>query len=89
MRSRERLWHVYLLECADKSIYCGISNNLARRLREHNGELGGGARYTRARRPVVLRACLPCRDRRAATRMEALIKSLPANKKMAFFEGSR
>lgn len=83
------LWHVYLLECADKSLYCGITNNLPRRMREHNGDGGKGARYTRSRRPAVLRACLPCRDRSAASRMEALIKALPTDKKLAFFWGVR
>lgn len=79
------LWHVYLLECAGGSLYCGVTNDLERRLKEHNGILPGGARYTRARGPALLRACLPCRDRRAAARLEARVKALPRNKKMAFF----
>lgn len=44
---KDHIWHVYLLICADASLYCGISCDVARRLRQHNGELAGGARYTR------------------------------------------
>lgn len=54
-------------------------------MREHNGERKGGARYTSTRRPAILRACLPCRNRSAAARLEARIKTLPSAKKLAFF----
>lgn len=78
------LWHVYLLECADGSLYCGVTNNLVRRLRQHNGETYGGARYTYTRRPIILRGCMPCHDRSSASRMEARIKHLSKEKKLAF-----
>ena len=45
-------WWVYLVQCSDQSLYVGITTDLNRRLQEHNGETRGGARYTRARRPV-------------------------------------
>ena len=41
---KERIWHVYLLRCADGSLYCGVSTDVERRIRPHNGELTGGAR---------------------------------------------
>ena len=41
-------WHVYLLECADGTLYCGVTTDLARRLAQHNGLAPGGARYTSA-----------------------------------------
>ena len=44
--------YVYLVRCADGSLYCGWTNDLERRVRTHNA--GQGARYTRARRPVKL-----------------------------------
>ena len=47
-------WYVYLVKCADDTLYTGVTNDLARRLRQHNGQLAGGARYTASRRPVVL-----------------------------------
>ncbi len=79
------LWHVYLLESSNGNFYCGITNNLFRRLREHNGVLKGGAKYTRQGRPFILRACLPCRDRSSAQKLEARIKTMPKSGKMVFF----
>lgn len=79
------LWHVYLLECADGTYYCGITTDLERRLAQHNGLRAGGARYTRTRRPVILRASLTCPDRSGACRVEHFVQSLPRRKKLAFF----
>lgn len=87
MNKINELWHVYLLECRDGSFYCGITNNLQRRLQEHNGLCAGGAHYTSTRRPNVMRACLPCYNRPAAARMEAKIKKLPKKQKLSFFWG--
>ncbi len=79
-------WMVYLLECADGSYYCGICTDLQRRIAEHNGELPGGARYTRARRPVRLLAAAGCADRAAASRAEYRIKRLKKGQKLAYLE---
>ena len=49
----DKTWNVYLLQCRDKSIYCGIARDLSRRVREHNNSKKG-AKYTRCRRPVKL-----------------------------------
>ena len=76
-------WYVYLLECADGTLYCGVTTDLERRLAEHNGSAAGGARYTRGRRPVRLAACAPCPDRAAACRLEDRIKRLPRRQKLA------
>lgn len=76
-------WWVYLLRCADDTFYVGIARDLRARLREHNGELRGGARYTRGRRPVALHAAYPCADRRTATRLEWRVKRLPRTTKAA------
>lgn len=78
-------WYVYLLECADGTYYCGITTNPERRLAQHNGLRPGGARYTRSRRPVRLRACRVCADRSQAGRLERHVQSLPRGKKIAFF----
>ena len=80
----DRTWYVYLLLCADGSLYCGVSTDVERRVRQHNGELSGGARCTRARRPVRLAACAPCADQGTALRLEREIKKLPREKKLAF-----
>lgn len=85
---RAMSWHVYLVNCADGTLYCGITNDLARRLAEHNGEAAGaGARYTAARRPVRLAASAPCADKPAALRLELAVKKLPKARKLAFLLG--
>ena len=77
-------WHVYLVQCADGTLYCGIAKDLARRLSEHNGVLPGGARYTRGRRPVVLLASKTCSGKGEALKLERVIKSRPRAKKLSF-----
>jgi putative endonuclease len=72
---------VYLLRCADDSLYCGWTNDVQRRLAVHAA--GRGARYTRARLPVALALALPMPDERAARREEARIKRLPRAQKLA------
>jgi len=79
-------WWVYLLECADGTLYTGIACDLERRLQQHNGALPGGPRYTRGRRPVRLHWCEPAADRGAALRREARIKRLPRPAKLALAE---
>ena len=73
-------WVCYLLECADGTLYTGISNDLPRRLGQH--ARGVASKYTRARRPVVLRWSEGQRDRSAALRREAEIKGLPRAAKL-------
>jgi putative endonuclease len=68
------MWQVYLVECADKTLYCGVSADLDRRLRQHAGRIAGGARYTRGRGPVRLVAAVSRPDRTSALRLEAAVK---------------
>lgn len=75
-------WYVYLLRCADGSLYAGVATNLERRLKQHNGELAGGARYTRGRRPVQLVWQDSCDSRSSAQGREAEIKGLSRRQKM-------
>ena len=72
---------LYILECADGTLYTGIAAHVARRLAQHNGEKPGGARYTAGRRPVrlVYEAQFPSRS--AAVREEARIKRLTRREK--------
>ncbi len=72
---------VYLLRCADGSLYTGWSSDLERRLRSHRD--GRASRYTASRRPIELALALPMPDRRAAMREEARIKSLDRAAKLA------
>ncbi len=45
-------WYVYILQCSDATLYTGITQDVTRRLTQHNGAIKGGAKYTRNRRPV-------------------------------------
>jgi len=47
-------YFVYIIKCADGTLYTGITTDVTRRLRQHNGELVGGAKYTAMRKPVAL-----------------------------------
>ena len=69
-------WWVYVLECADGTLYTGVARDLERRLAQHNGERQGGPRYTRGRRPVRLLWSDVAADRSAAQVREAAIKKL-------------
>ena len=68
-----------MLECADKSLYTGITTNLERRLAEHAA--GKGAKYTRGRGPFRLVYSETCTDRAEATRRETAIKLMNKAKK--------
>lgn len=76
---------VYLLRCADGSLYCGWTVDVERRLAAH--QAGTASRYTRSRRPVALARSLPMADRTAARREEARIKALPRTAKLALIAG--
>ena len=70
-------WQVYLLKCADGTLYTGVAADLERRLLQHNGQLAGGPKYTRGRRPVQLLWCAAAANRSEAQQREAAIKKLP------------
>ena len=72
--------YVYLLRCADDSLYCGWTTDLPRRLAAH--QAGTGSRYTRSRLPVELASVFEVADRSAALREEARIKRLPRAAKL-------
>jgi putative endonuclease len=79
-------WHVYILRCADGSLYTGVARDLQRRVLQHNGELAGGSRYTRGRRPVELLWSDAEVDRSAAQRREASIKKLSRDQKLRLLQ---
>ena len=80
---------MYILECEDGTLYTGIARDLARRLRPHNGELAGGPRYTRGRRPVRLLWSDTVVDRSLAQRREAAIKNLSRDAKLQLIAAQR
>jgi len=74
-------WHCYLLQCADGTLYCGITNDIDKRIAAHN--TGDGAKYTRSRLPVKLAYSEACADRSVASKRERAIKTLPRTAKLA------
>lgn len=80
-------WYVYMLRCADDSLYTGITTDLQRRVAEHNGEVKtAGAKFTRSRKPVTLIYQETLDSRSTATRRELEIKSLNRQQKLALIE---
>ncbi|MBM3381098.1 MAG: GIY-YIG nuclease family protein [Betaproteobacteria bacterium] len=76
-------WYLYLLECGDGSLYCGIAKNVERRVAEH--ACGKGARYTRGRGPfrIVWQTSEPL-TRSAALKLELKIKAMSREQKLTF-----
>ncbi len=75
-------WSVYIIKCSDGSLYTGCTTDIERRLAEHNHG-AAGARYTRTRRPVTLVASISVANRSDAQSVEAAIKRLRRDKKVA------
>ncbi len=73
-------WQVYIVQCHDGTLYTGITNNVARRLREHNA--GTASKYTRGRRPVKLLAIWHCAGKPDALKMEYKLKALSRQDKL-------
>lgn len=74
-------YFVYILECADKSLYTGFTNDLTKRVKAHN-ESKTGARYTKARRPVVLKYAEEYKTAGEALSREAEIKQMTREEKL-------
>ena len=75
------MWYIYILECSDKTFYTGITNDLKRRLEEHNSSRLG-AKYTRGRRPVKLIYTKRVKERAKALQEEYRIKKLSRREKI-------
>jgi putative endonuclease len=75
------MYHLYVLKCADGTLYTGITTDPARRVREHNSS-SLGAKYTSGRRPVKLVYSKKFRSRAQASRAENRIKKLSKKKKL-------
>jgi putative endonuclease len=79
-------WFVYIVECSDGTLYCGITCDLERRVNEHNGLQPGGAKYTRSRRPVRLVSNATFQNRSEASKAEYKIKMTCKSKKISILE---
>jgi putative endonuclease len=79
-------WVCYLLRCADDTLYCGITNDMEKRLAAHNA--GNAAKYTRSRGPVVLAYLETCADRSVASKREMAIKKLSRPEKLSLIQAA-
>jgi putative endonuclease len=73
-------WKVYLVRCADNSLYCGITNDITGRIEKHNA--GKGAKYTKSRLPVELMTVSKGLSKSDALILEHYIKRRPAGEKI-------
>ena len=82
--SNEQVWTIYIVRCSDDSLYTGITNDLERRIQEHNdnSKNSKSAKYTRARQPVILAYQEKAQDRATASRREYQIKQLSRSEKL-------
>jgi putative endonuclease len=80
--SQGKLWYLYLIECADASIYTGITVDVAARFESHKS--GTGARYTRSHAPVRILGIETHPDRSAASKAEYRVKQLSAAEKRLY-----
>lgn len=80
------MWTVYIIRCADGSLYTGITKDVEMRLAQHNS--GRAAKYTRSRLPVELVYREDVADRATALKREHAIKQLPKEKKLQLFAGN-
>ncbi|MBN2121259.1 MAG: GIY-YIG nuclease family protein [Candidatus Omnitrophica bacterium] len=77
-------WYLYIIQCKDRTLYTGITNDLSRRIRDHNS--GNGCRYTKYRRPVKLIHSEEFPTKSAALKRESYIKGLTRAKKLKITE---
>lgn len=77
-------WHVYILRCADGTLYTGIAKDLEKRVAVHNS--GKGAKYTAARLPVKLAYSEKAKDRSDASKREYAVKKLSRTEKLALIK---
>jgi len=81
------MWYVYILRCADDTLYTGITTDVIKRVKVHND--GKGAKYTRVRRPVVLVAKFEAENRSKASKEEYRIKQLTRVQKLKLINENR
>lgn len=80
-------WHVYLIRCADNSLYTGIATDVQRRFAEHAAQGRLCARYLRGRAPLQLMYSFEVADRTTALRLEYRVKQLSKNEKLRLIQG--
>ena len=79
-----KVWYLYILECRDGTLYTGITDDIPRRLDQHNS--GKGAKYTRGRGPVILRYQEECGTRAEASRREYEVHHMTRQEKLKLID---
>lgn len=82
-------WHLYMIRCADDTLYTGITTNVLRRFGEHQAQGKLCARYLRGRAPLQLVFTCPAGDRRSASQLEYRLKQLSRADKLALIRGEK
>ncbi len=80
-------WFVYVARCSDGTLYCGVARNVEERIAKHDA--GKGARYTRGRGPLEVKAVQKCKSHGDALRLELAVKRLPREAKEALIDVRR
>ncbi len=76
------MYYTYILKCSDSTLYTGITTDIERRLKEHNGTMAWGAKYTKIRQPVELLYHEEYSNRSEASKRESEIKKMTREKKL-------
>jgi putative endonuclease len=85
-KKKESEYTVYILRCSDNTFYTGITTNIKRRIRQHDGEIKGGATYTKGRSPVKVIYVEKNLTKSEALKKEILIKKLSRKQKQNFIK---
>ena len=80
MKDLNNMWFVYIIRCKDDKLYTGMTNDIERRIAEHNS--GHGGRFTRFRKPVTLVYYCKVNSRSDALKREIAIKKLERSEKL-------
>jgi len=84
--SSAKVWWVYIIQTERGTLYTGITTDLARRFRQHAGEISGGAKYFSVSDPAKILFKKKCKDRSSASKLEAAIKKLSRSEKLKLIE---
>jgi putative endonuclease len=82
------MWSIYIIRCGDRSLYTGISNNVAKRFAIHQSGSSQAAKYTRTRHPLQLVFTAEIGSKSAASRLEYYVKQLPKSTKESLVAGT-
>ena len=83
------MFYFYILRCADNTLYCGQTNNLERRIREHNFDKNKSAKYLRGRTPVTLVYFEKFKTLQEAMKREREVKTFSRSKKLKLIQASK